>query len=155
MADNFLSFEIADELYAVPIGKVREILGGLPKLARVPNAPPFLRGLMSLRGTVMPLVDLRMSFGLTARKETEDRTAVVLVTEVVNTVVGLLVDNVVDVVSVAQGDIQLPPPNFNARVRVEYVTGLTKCEDRLLVLIDLDSILTNEQIGILKSATAA
>src|SRR5215471_1041711 len=155
MSNNLLSFEVGEELYAVPNAKVREILGGLPKVARVPNAPPFLKGLMSLRGQVMPLVDLRVSFGLTTKKETEGRTAVVLVTEVVNTVVGLLVDNVVNVVTVNDGDVQLPPPNFNAKVRVEYVTGLAKSDDRLLVVIDLDSILTDEQVGILKSATAA
>jgi purine-binding chemotaxis protein CheW len=152
MSDEYLSFELGDELYAVPIGKVREIVGGAPRLTPIPNAPAFLKGLISLRGEVIPLVDLRREFGLPAPPY--DKFTVVVVTEVVGVTVGVVVDRVVDVVAFGSGDIHPPPSGLSVRVRTEFVRALGQSPERLVVILDLDAILTNEEVGILRSAGA-
>jgi purine-binding chemotaxis protein CheW len=152
MSDEYLSFELGGELYAVPIGKVREIVGGAPRLTPIPNAPAFLKGLISLRGDVLPLVDLRREFGLPAPPY--DKFTVVVVTEVVGVTVGVVVDRVVDVLTFAPGEIHPPPSGLSVRVRTEFVHALGQSHDRLVVLLDLDAILTNDEVGILRAAGA-
>ncbi len=107
MREEFLAFELGDELYAVPIGKVREIVGGAPRLTPIPNAPAFLKGLISLRGDVLPLVDLRKEFGLPTPPY--DKFTVVILAEVVGVIVGVVVDRVVDVLAFGPGEIHAPP----------------------------------------------
>jgi len=152
MRDEFLSFELGDELYAVPIGKVREIVGGAPRLTPIPNAPAFLKGLISLRGDVLPLVDLRKEFGLPAPPY--DKFTVVLVTEVASVPVGVVVDRVVDVLAFGPGEVHSPPSGLSVRVRTEFIRGLGQSLDRLVVILDLDSILTDDELGILRRAGA-
>lgn len=149
---EFLAFQLLDELYGAPIVKVREILGGAPKITRLPSASAFLRGLINLRGAVIPIVDLREAFRLPALPY--GPTTVIIVTDVAGTTVGLVVDSVVDVVGIADGDVQPPPANLNAKVRVDFVDGLAQADGRLLVLLDLDKILTDDEIGVLRSATS-
>jgi purine-binding chemotaxis protein CheW len=152
MSDEFLSFELGSELYAVPIGKVREIVGGAPRLTPIPNAPAFLKGLISLRGDVLPLVDLRREFGLPAPPY--DKFTVVIVTEVAGVAVGVVVDRVVDVLAFGPGEIHPPPTGLSVRVRTEFVQGLGQSQDRLVVVLDLDAVLTDDEVGILRSAGA-
>lgn len=152
MREEFLSFELGDELYAVPIGKVREIIGGAPRLTPIPNAPAFLKGLISLRGEVLPLVDLRQEFGLPA--PAYDKFTVVIVTEVVGVTVGVVVDRVVDVLAFGPGELHPPPTGLLVRVRTEFVRALAQRDDRLVVVLDLDAVLTSEEMGILRSAGA-
>jgi purine-binding chemotaxis protein CheW len=152
MREEFLAFELGDELYAVPIGKVREIVGGAPRLTPIPNAPAFLKGLISLRGDVLPLVDLRKEFGLPTPPY--DRFTVVILAEVVGVMVGVVVDRVVDVLAFEPGEIHPPPSGLSVRVRTEFVRGLGQWSERLVVVLDLDSILTHDEIGILRGAGA-
>lgn len=152
MAGEYLSFGLADDLYAIPIVKVREILGGAQRVTRIPNSPAFLKGLINLRGSVLPLVDVREEFGLPAGPY--DRFTVVIVAEVAGAVVGLAVDSVVDVVSLGERDIQPPPANLSAQVRADFIAGLAEVGDRLLVLLDLDRVLTDDQIGVLAASGA-
>lgn len=150
---EFLAFQLLDELYGAPIVKVREILGGTPNVTRLPSSSAFLRGLINLRGAVIPIVDLREAFHLPALPY--GPTTVIIVTEVAGTTVGLVVDSVVDVVRLSEHDVQPPPANLSARVRVDFVEGLAQAEARLLILLDLDKILTDEEIGVLRSATSS
>lgn len=153
MVHELLAFELADELYAVPIGKVREILGGAPQLTRIPNTPSVLKGVINLRGTVLPVVDVREELGLPAPPY--DKLTVVIVSEVMGTLVGLVVSRVVDVLSLGPAEIAAPPPGLATHVRAEFVHGLSRRDDRLLVILDLDRILTDEEMGILERAGAA
>lgn len=148
-----LSFELADELYAIPIAKVREILGGAPRLTRIPSAPSFLKGLVSLRGAIIPVVDLREELGLPSLPY--DKLTVVIVADVLGVDVGLVVDNAVDVVTLREADLSSPLPSLDVRVRAEFVSGLAGVAGRILVLLDLDKLLSDERIGILKSASTA
>lgn len=152
-AHQYLTFELAGELYGIPIGKVREILGGAPKITRIPGAPTFMRGLIHLRGAVVPVVDLRDEFGLAA--DAYGKFTVTIVTDVSDTLVGLVVDAVVDVISLDPEGIEAPPPNLNTHVKAEFVGGLAQAGDHLLVLFDLERLLTHEQLGILKGAAVA
>jgi purine-binding chemotaxis protein CheW len=153
MSNQLLSFELADELYAISITKVREILGGLPRVTRIPSSPAFLKGLINLRGAILPVVDLREELGLCVPPY--GPFTVLIVVEVAGALVGLVVDNVVDVVSVEDASLQPPPAHLDVQMRAEFVRGLAEVGGRLLVLLDLDRVLTDEQIGILKSASAA
>jgi purine-binding chemotaxis protein CheW len=146
---EFLCFELSDELYAIPLMKVREILGGAPQLTRIPSSPSFLKGLISLRGAIIPIVDLREEFGLPALPY--GKLTVVIVTEVLGATVGLVVDTAVDVVSLKEDEIRSTPPNLNMHVQAEFVSGLAEIVGRLVILLDLDRVLTDEQIGILQS----
>lgn len=150
MREEFLAFELGDELYAVPIGKVREIVGGAPRLTPIPNSPAFLKGLISLRGDVLPLVDLRKEFGLPTPPY--DKFTVVILTEVVGVTVGVVVDRVVDVLAFGPGEIHPPPSGLSVRVQAEFVRGLGQWNERLVVALDLDAILTHDEVGILRSA---
>ena len=152
MSDEFLSFELGDELYAVPIGKVREIVGGAPRITPIPNAPAFLKGLISLRGDVLPLEDLREEFGLPTPPY--DRFTVVILADVAGVIVGVVVDRVVDVLAFAPGEIQPLPSGLSVRVRTEFVRGLGQRGERLVVVLDLDAILTDDEVGILRGAGA-
>jgi len=150
---QFLSFGLAEELYAIPLGQVREILR-LPPITRLPGAPDFLRGVVNLRGAILPLVDLREELGLTPQPY--GKFTVVIVTETAAGLrVGLIVDRVVDVVAVGQADVELPPPQLSPQVRAEFVAGLARTAEALLVVLDIPRLLTDEQVGILKASTAA
>jgi purine-binding chemotaxis protein CheW len=153
MSTGFLSFDLGGELYAVPIMRVREILGGAPQVTRIPNSPSFLKGLINLRGAIIPVVDLREELGLSAGPY--GRFTVVIIAEVVGTMIGLVVDAVVDVVSLDKAAVKPPPANLHAQVRADFVGGLADVGDRLVVLLDLDRVLTDDQIGVLRSASAA
>jgi purine-binding chemotaxis protein CheW len=153
MVNEFLSFELADELYAVPIGKVRELLGGVMRPTRIPNAPAFLKGIVNLRGTLLPIVDLREEFGLPAAPF--GKYTVVIVTEVGGVPIGVVVDRAVDVVTFGPEEIRPQPARLDAHVQTEFIKGLAQVSERLVVILDMDSILTDEQMGILKSAGSA
>jgi purine-binding chemotaxis protein CheW len=153
MPGEYLSFGLADDLYAIPIVKVREILGGAPRVTRIPNSPAFLEGLINLRGSVIPFVDMRKELGMAERPH--DRFTIVIVAEVAGTVVGLAVDSVVDVVSFGERDVQPPPANLSAQVRAEFIAGLAEVSGRLVILLDLDKVLTDEQVGVLVAVGAS
>ena len=149
---QFLSFGVAEELYALPLVQVREILR-LPPITRLPGAPAFLRGVVNLRGAILPLVDLREELGLGTQPY--GKFTVVIVIKTAGLKVGLIVDKVVDVVSVAPDAIAPPPPQLSPQVRAEFVRGLARTAEALLVVLDIDRLLTDEQRGILKASSAA
>lgn len=149
---ELLSFGLAEELYALPIIQVREIIQ-LPPVTRLPGAPSFLRGVINLRGTVVPLVDLREELGLPPVEY--GKYTVVIVTEALGIPVGLIVDRVVDVLSVGEGGIEPPPAQLGAGVKAEFITGLVRSGEQMLVLLELDRILTDHQVGILRASSAA
>jgi purine-binding chemotaxis protein CheW len=149
---QYLSLGLAEELYGVPLRQVREIIR-LPPITRLPGAPRFVRGVANLRGTVLPLMDLREALGLP--DQPYGKYTVAVVTEAAGLPVGLIVDRVVDVLTLAEGEIDPPPPRLRADLRPEFVAGLAKVEGGLLVLLELDRILTDEEIGVLRSSSAA
>lgn len=139
---QYLSFQLAGEEFAFGILRVKEILE-YDTLTRVPNAPPAVRGVINLRGSVVPVLDLAVLFGLPATAVTK-RSCVIIVEVQIDgqqLVMGVLADAVNQVIELAPETIE-PPPAFGSRVRVEYLTGMGKVDSRKFVLIlDIDRLL--------------
>jgi len=142
---QYVSFILADEEYAVPILKVQEIIR-FTKLTRVPKSSEFVEGVLNLRGRVIPVIDLRKRFGLPSAEK--DRNSRIVVVEVDNRTVGMTVDGVSEVLQINQSDIE-PPPPLGARVRTDFIEGMGKVGDRLMILLDIDRILSAEEKGAL------
>lgn len=135
---KYLTFSLGSEEYALDILKVREIIGLLP-VTPVPQTPERLRGVINLRGKVIPVVDLRASFGMASRDD--DPKTCIIVVLVEDGLMGLLVDTVRSVVDVADDQIE-PPPPVVGRLRVDYVLGMAKAADGLKILVDVEKIVS-------------
>lgn len=149
---EFLSFTLAEATYGLPLGAVREIVG-LPPITRVPNAPSTLRGVISLRGAVVPVVDLRAQLGLPEVAYT--KYTVAIIAEVQGCAVGLVVDGVLDVILLKEGDILPPPTNLAPRLRLDFVTGLARSGEGGLLLLEMERMLTDDVLGVLRKGVAS
>ncbi|SHF55896.1 CheW protein [Modicisalibacter ilicicola DSM 19980] len=146
---EFLVFSLGEEEYAVDILKVQEIRG-YENVTRIANAPDFIKGVTNLRGVIVPIVDLRIKFHL-ANVEYGGQT-VVIVVNVGERVVGMVVDGVSDVMSLTPDQIK-PAPEFGVTMSSDYLSGLGSLEDRMLVLVDIDSLLTSEEMALVEHTT--
>ena len=140
--DKFLTFHIADEEFAIPIGHVIEIVG-IQKITEVPDMPNFVKGVINLRGKVIPIIDLRRRFGL--QPKTHDKHTRIIVIEINTMIVGFVVDSVSEVLRIPASTVE-PPPPVVAGLESEYISGVGKLEDRLLILLDLDRLLSRADI---------
>lgn len=143
-----VSFKIGDEEFGVNILQVQEI-NRLVQITQVPNAPDFIEGVMNLRGKIVPVVNLRKRFGL-PHKEYDKNTRVVVV-ELNGKTVGFIVDSVSEVLRFSKNDVD-PTPDLISGIGNEYITGIAKLGDRLLILLDLEKVLTVEEKESLKEA---
>ena len=134
---QFLAFKLGNELFAVEILRVQEIRGLTP-ITPIPNAPEHIRGVMNLRGTIVPVVDLRMRFGL--GESSYNRFTVIIVVLVGSRVLGLVVDAVSDVLDVSPTDIA-SPPDLGGRVDTSFITGMIQRNDEIVLLLSLDQLL--------------
>ena len=147
---QLVSFTLAKELYGIEITKVREIIL-VTDITHVPEAPAFLRGLINLRSTVIPVIDLRARFGLPPGEVTDDNRIMVL--HACGKTVGIAVDAVSKVLRVKQDQIAPPPPTVVELGR-EYLSGLVKLENQLLILLDIDKIFNDEEIDAISDVAA-
>ncbi len=138
---KFLSFYLADEEYGLEILKVHEIIGMLP-ITRVPRTPDFIRGVINLRGKVIPIVDLRQKFGMPSSERAD---ACIIVVQVRGVSIGIMVDRVSEVLNIATGDIEATP-SFGSEIDTEYLLGLAKAEGRVRLLLDIERVLTSQDI---------
>ncbi|KJZ16577.1 MULTISPECIES: chemotaxis protein CheW [unclassified Halomonas] len=145
---EFLVFSLGDEEYAIDILKVQEIRG-YENVTRIANAPAFIKGVTNLRGVIVPIVDLRIKFRL-ERVEYGGQT-VVIVVNVGTRVVGIVVDAVSDVMTLAPEQIK-PAPEFGVTLSSDYLSGLGSLEDRMLVLVDIDKLLTSDEMALVEHA---
>lgn len=139
---QYLTFHLAGEEYAVGILQVREIIT-YGTLTKVPHTPPSIRGVINLRGNVVPVVDLGLKFGLTGSPVT-DRTCIVIVEANINenrTVMGVIADSVSQVISMPENNI-LPAPAFGTRVRIDFLRGMGKSGDKFVLVLDIDKVLS-------------
>ena len=149
-AGQYLTFVLGEEHYGVEILQVQEIRGFTP-VTPLPNSPVYVRGVINLRGTIVPVVDLRLKLGLAERAY--DRFTVVVVTTVGTKVVGLIVDAVSDVMTFEENSIQ-PAPILGDGQRSPIAQGIARLEDRLVVLLDLVRVLDNGTFGLEKDTAA-
>ncbi len=139
--NQFLTFQLEDEEYGIEILQVQEIKG-YSKVTPLPNTPREIRGVMNLRGTVVPIVDLRSRFGLPEAEYT--RFTVIIVVTVGTKVVGLVVDAVSDVLNVGPSDL-VPTPDLGAGVDTSFMTGMARTGDRLVTLLNIDRLVGREE----------
>ncbi len=136
---QFLTFQLGEELYGVDILRVQEIKG-YTAVTKIPNTPAHIKGVLNLRGTIVPIVELRTKFGM----PTIDYTmfTVIVVVVVKEKIMGLVVDAVSDVLNIDKKDIQ-PPPQFGATVDISFLNGIGKSGDKLIALLDMDRLLSD------------
>ena len=144
---KFLTFSLANEEYGISILKVREIIGMMP-IRTVPQTPSFVKGVINLRGKVIPIIDLRRRFGLSTRDH--DKHTRIIVIEINNMIVGFVVDSVSEVLRIPASTVEPPPPVVSG-LESEYISGVGKLEDRLLILLDLNKLLSGEERDMLGS----
>jgi purine-binding chemotaxis protein CheW len=138
---QLVSFNIGEEEFGVDILKVQEI-NRMVDVTRVPNTPEYVDGVINLRGKVIPIIDLRRRFGM-ARKEKDKNTRIIVV-ELNNKVLGFVVDAVSEVLRIKKS-VSEPPPPIIAGIDADYITAIAKLENRLLILLDLEKVLTTEE----------
>ena len=145
---QLVSFRVAEEDYGIEITKVREIILMGP-ITRIPQTPDYVEGVINLRSTVIPIIDLRMRFGLPSQKTTDETR--ILVVNVDDKTIGVIVDSVDEVLRISRDQISPPPPTVASLGR-DYLTGLVKLEDRLLILLDIDMFLSQEEQAVVEAA---
>ncbi len=145
---QLVSFKIGEEEFGIEILKVQEIIKMLP-ITKVPNAPKFVEGVINLRGRVIPVIDLRIKLGLSKQEHTKNTRIVVI--ELNSRTVGFIVDEVNEVLRITK-DITEAPPEMVGNVNREFITSIGKLEDRLLLLLDLEKVLSENEHEQLKNS---
>ncbi|MFV0420710.1 chemotaxis protein CheW [Oleidesulfovibrio sp.] len=144
---QLVTFSIGEEEFGVEILKVQEIIRTM-EITKVPRAPEFVEGVINLRGKVIPIIDLRRRFGLDSK--THDKHTRIIVIEINNMIVGFIVDSVSEVLRIPAGTVE-PPPPVVAGMESDYISGVGKLQDRLLILLDLDRLLSQEDMSVLNT----
>ena len=147
-AGKYLTFKLGPGHYGLEILKVREIIG-LMDITKVPRTPPYIRGVINLRGKVIPVLDLRSKFGMDNRADTEE--TCIIVVEVVgkdsSVQMGILVDAVSEVLDIQDGDIE-EAPSFGGNVNTDFILGMGKVKNEVKILLDIDKVLTASDVAI-------
>ena len=139
---QLVSFNIGEEEFGVEILRVQEI-NRMMDVTRVPNAPEFVEGVINLRGKVIPVVDLRRRFGMESKQH--DKNTRIIVVELAGKVVGFVVDAVREVLRIPRG-VTEPPPALGGSTKDDYITAVGKLDDRLLILLDLEKVLSDGEL---------
>jgi purine-binding chemotaxis protein CheW len=156
MADRegkYLTFALAEEEYGIGILKIREIIGIMP-ITSVPRTPEFVKGVINLRGKVIPIIDLRLRFGMKPMEYT-DRTCIIVVeinAQDVTIQIGAIVDTVSEVLNIKAENIE-DTPAFGMSLDTEYILGMAKVSGGVKILLDIDRVLNSEEIAKLEDAT--
>jgi purine-binding chemotaxis protein CheW len=149
---KYLTFTLSDEEYGIGILKIKEIIGMMP-ITTVPQTPEFVKGVINLRGKVIPVIDLRLRFGMESMDYT-DRTCIIVV-EIQGTIetvqIGIVVDSVSEVLNIKREEVE-DTPTFGARLNTDYILGMAKMEGGVKILLDIDRVLKAEEVELLEKA---
>lgn len=137
---QYLTFGIDEEEYAISILKVKEIIE-MKKITKIPNLPEYIKGIINLRGNIIHIIDIREKFGMNIREY--DKFNVIIIVEAAEKTLGIIVDQVKDVLSIDKKGIQ-PPIDFEGTIDNVYVEGMAKVGERLVVIVDIDKMLANQ-----------
>mgnify|MGYP000884147573 CR=1 FL=1 len=149
-AQDFLTFSLGDEHYAIDILTVKEIRG-YETVTRIANAPPFIKGVINLRGDIVPIVDLRIKFNV--GQATYDEFTIVIVLHIGNRIVGIVVDGVSDVVSLSKEQLR-PPPDFGVAFNSRYLLGLATVNEQMIILVDINELISSDELELFDTAAA-
>lgn len=149
-AQEFLTFSLGDENYAIDILTVKEIRG-YESVTKIANAPPYIKGVINLRGDIVPIVDLRIKFNV--GKVTYDEFTIVIVLHIRNRIVGIVVDGVSDVVGLTKEQLR-PPPDFGVAFNSRYLLGLASVNEQMIILVDINELISSDELGLFDAAEA-
>ncbi len=149
--NKFLTFGLKEEKYGIPITKVKEIIG-MMDITRVPKLPDFIRGVINLRGKIIPVIDLRLKFEL-EKIDYNERTSIIITelktqSEILTS--GFIVDSVNDVQDISPDNIE-PPPKYGVNIGLEFLNGMGKIKDEVIMLLDIDKIFSHSETAKLES----
>jgi purine-binding chemotaxis protein CheW len=144
---KYLTFGLSDEEYGIGILKIKEIIGMMP-ITTIPQTPPFLKGIINLRGKVIPVIDLRLRFGMDSIEYNERTCIIVVEIETLNGIIqlGIVVDTVSEVLNVKSDAIE-DTPAFGTKLNTEYILGMAKMEGGVKILLDIDKVLNTDEIS--------
>lgn len=151
--ESYLSFRLNDELFAVHVGQVLEIMG-IPAITKVPKSPPSLTGVINLRGTVLPVIDTRIKFGLIKTEFNVDTCIIVFKIEMENDpmTIGALVDSVQEVIEIPE-DAILPPPSLGSKYKSDLIKGMYKADENFIMLLNIDHVFSSDELLLLQENT--
>jgi len=148
---QFVTFLIGGEVYGVDVTKVQEIIG-MTQITHMPNALSFVKGVINLRGSVVPVIDMRIKFNMDEREY--DAFTVIIIVEVKQRLVGMIVDSVSDVANIPVGSIQ-DTPHFTSKIETDFISGIGQIDNNLVIILDVDSVMTREEISSVSGAQTA
>ncbi len=144
---QYLTFKLGDEVFALDIGKVREVLDST-SIAKVPQTPDFMLGVINLRGTVVPVVDMRLKLAMTKTEATVNTCIIIVEIEIdaETTVLGALVDSVQEVMDLDPDQIE-PPPRIGTRLNTKFIKGMGKREEKFIIILDIDKVFSADELA--------
>ena len=147
---QFLTFKLGDEVFALDIGKVREVLD-FTTVTKVPQTPGFMRGVINLRGNVVPVMDMRLKFGLSKTEKTVNTCVIITEIEVDSekTIVGAMADSVQEVLDLEPGQIE-PPPRIGVKLNTEFLHGMGKHGEKFIMILNIDKIFQANEMSFSK-----
>ena len=147
---EFLAFTLGQEEYGIDIQKVQE-LRGYDTVTRIANAPEHIKGVVNLRGIIVPIIDMRIKFNLGT--PSYDQFTVVIILNIASRVMGMVVDSVSDVITLKPEQIK-PAPEMGSVLDTDYLIGLGTLDDRMLILVDIDKLMSSSEMGLIEKLTA-
>lgn len=149
---QYLTFKLGDEIFALDISKVREVLD-YTNITRVPRTPEFMRGVINLRGSVVPVVDMRLKFGMTKTEQTVNTCIIIAEISIDGdtTVLGALADSVQEVIDLGAEQIE-PAPRIGTRLRTDFIRGMGKRDEQFVIILDIDKIFSADELSLVPDA---
>jgi len=145
---EYLTFTLGEEEYGIDILKVQEIRG-YDAVTKIANAPPFIKGVINLRGVIVPIVDLRIKFKL--GQPTYDQFTVVIILNIGKRVMGIVVDGVSDVIQLNSENLR-PAPEFGSILDTKYILGLGTLDERMIIVVDIEKLMSSQEMALVEAA---
>ena len=152
---QYLTFKLEDEVFALDISKVREVLD-FTTVTKVPRTPDFMRGVINLRGNVVPVVDMRLKFGMSMTEKTVNTCIIIVEVRVEgeSTVLGALADSVQEVIDLEPEQIEAAP-KIGTRLRTEFIKGMGKRDDHFIIILDIDKVFSADELSVVQGSGSA
>ncbi len=152
---QYLTFKLAHETFAVDVARVREILD-LINITKVPRTPDFMRGVINLRGSVVPVVDMRSKFGMSSAETTVNTCIIIVEVEIDGdgTVLGAMADSVQEVLELSPEQIE-PPPRIGSKLKTDFIKGMGKRDDHFVIILDIDQVFSASELSLVEESLVA
>lgn len=150
LVQQYLTFGLGNETFAVDVAKAREVLDGI-NITKVPQTPEYMLGVINLRSSVVPVIDMRLKFGMESAEQTVDTCIIVLEVHVDDDsiVVGALADSVREVLDILPEQIE-PPPRLGTKLNTEFIQGMGNCNDEFVIILDIDKVFSVEELSLVQ-----